>query len=342
MDVARVRAGCASLVTMALLGLVASPALAAPGVAVSAVSSLQAGATAGTLTGKVVNDTDRATRAQVAVRIMRRGTRRPAIGRTTVAVPAHGSAVYRVAVKLPPGLSRGNYYLSACTAYGNGAGKLGCATARDEVLIKGGTPARGTQAASALAKAAQAETCSSGGRTLAKPGSRLYPETGNTGYTSSHTDVNLVYDAPSNLLPAGHARRSPAARDAVPDRLQPRLRAHQRRREHDDARPGPDRAVGHRQRPAGDVHVQAADVPRRPERPGRSRPAGPRGVELEPGQRDQPEPAGLCAGRRRRGAAGRAVPREQARDHAVGADPGRQRVQGRRQLHGPPRRPRRR
>jgi len=134
MDVARVRAGCASLVTVALLGLVASPALAAPGVSVSAVSSLQAGATAGTLTGKVVNDTDRATRAQVAVRIMRRGTRRPAIGRTTVAVSAHGSAVYRVAVKLPPGLSRGNYYLSACTAYGNGAGKLGCATARDEVL----------------------------------------------------------------------------------------------------------------------------------------------------------------------------------------------------------------
>jgi Peptidase family M1 domain len=205
MDVGRVRAAGASLVTLALLGLAASPALAAPGVSVSELSSLKAGANAGTLTGKVVNDSGRATRAEVAVRVMRRGTHHGVIGRTTVKVAAHGSAGYRVAVKLPAGLTKGNYYLSACTANGTGAGGLGCATARDDVLIKGGTPGRGVQGASTLARAAQAPACSAGGRTLAQPASKLYPETGNTGYSSVHTDVNLVYDAPSNLfLPGTH------------------------------------------------------------------------------------------------------------------------------------------
>ena len=206
MDVGRVRAAGASLVTLALLGLGATPALAASGVSVSALSSLKAGTTAGTLSGAVVNDSGHATRSEVAVRIMRRGTHAPVVGRTTVKVAAHGSAAYRVAVKLPAGLKQGNYYLSACTPNGKGAGALGCATARDDVLIKGGIPVRGVQAAGKpAAKAAQAPACSAGGRTLVHPGSRLYPETGNTGYTSIHSDVNLVYDAPSNLfLPGTH------------------------------------------------------------------------------------------------------------------------------------------
>jgi hypothetical protein len=205
MDVRRVRAAGASLITVAVMGLAASPALAAPGVSVSEVSSLKAGATAGTLTGKVVNDTNKSSRRQVSVRIMRRGTRAPVIGRTTVSVAAHSSADYSVAVKLPAGLTKGNYYLSACTPKGTGRGQLGCATAREDVLIKGGIPVPGTQAASTLAKASQAPACSAGGRTLAKPGSRLYPETGNTGYSSVHTDINLIYDAPTNLfLPGTH------------------------------------------------------------------------------------------------------------------------------------------
>ena len=60
---------------------------------------------------------------------MRRGTHHPVIGRTTVGIAAHGSAAYGVAVKLPAGLKKGNYYLSACTPNGTGAGALGCATA---------------------------------------------------------------------------------------------------------------------------------------------------------------------------------------------------------------------
>ena len=48
-------------------------------------------------------------------------------------------------------------------------------------------------------------SCTAGAHTLAPPGSRLYPETGNGGYTSLHTDVHLVYDATSNrFLPGNH------------------------------------------------------------------------------------------------------------------------------------------
>jgi hypothetical protein len=47
--------------------------------------------------------------------------------------------------------------------------------------------------------------CMAGAHTLAPPGSRLYPETGNGGYTSLHTDVHLVYDATADqFLPGNH------------------------------------------------------------------------------------------------------------------------------------------
>jgi Peptidase family M1 domain len=64
-------------------------------------------------------------------------------------------------------------------------------------------------AAPALAQPARAarhgQSCSAGAHTLAPPGSHLYPDTGNGGYTSLHTDVHLVYDATSNrFLPGNH------------------------------------------------------------------------------------------------------------------------------------------
>jgi hypothetical protein len=47
--------------------------------------------------------------------------------------------------------------------------------------------------------------CSAGARTLSRFGAQLYPETGNGGYTSVHTDVDLVYDAARNrFLPGNH------------------------------------------------------------------------------------------------------------------------------------------
>jgi hypothetical protein len=51
---------------------------------------------------------------------------------------------------------------------------------------------------------AAGEGCSAGAHTLAPPGSRLYPDTGNGGYTSLHTLVHLVYDATTNQFLPGN------------------------------------------------------------------------------------------------------------------------------------------
>jgi hypothetical protein len=45
--------------------------------------------------------------------------------------------------------------------------------------------------------------CSPGAHTLSPPGSVLYPETGNGGYTSEHTLVHLVYNATANRFLTG-------------------------------------------------------------------------------------------------------------------------------------------
>jgi len=48
-------------------------------------------------------------------------------------------------------------------------------------------------------------TCSAGSHTLGPDGSHLYPETGDGGYRSLHTDLYLVYDATTNrFLPGNH------------------------------------------------------------------------------------------------------------------------------------------
>src|ERR1700733_15199843 len=47
-------------------------------------------------------------------------------------------------------------------------------------------------------------TCSAGSHTLAPDGSHLYPETGNGGYRSLHTDLYLVYDASTNRFLSGN------------------------------------------------------------------------------------------------------------------------------------------
>jgi hypothetical protein len=50
-----------------------------------------------------------------------------------------------------------------------------------------------------------ASVCSAGAHTRSSPGSRMYPDTGNGGYRSVHTDVYLVYDAKTNrFLPGTH------------------------------------------------------------------------------------------------------------------------------------------
>ena len=46
--------------------------------------------------------------------------------------------------------------------------------------------------------------CTSGAHTLSHFGDHVYPETGNGGYTSLHTDIHMVYDAPSNQFLSGN------------------------------------------------------------------------------------------------------------------------------------------
>ena len=176
----------------AAAGLAAAPAHAAGGVAVSSISSLKG--SAGTLRGTIVNDSSKATRAPVVVSLHRWGTQRTVLGRSSALVAAHSTASFRVAVRLPR-LKAGSYYLSACTP--TGPGTYGCATGENDIVV-------GAKAAP-KARVAQAAACTSGAHTLSKAGQRVYPETGNGGYTSTHTDVNLVYDAPTNLfLPGTH------------------------------------------------------------------------------------------------------------------------------------------
>src|SRR6478736_5804929 len=136
MNGSKVRAAGVALVSVAMAGLAASPALASSGVTVGSVSSLKAGAKAGTLRGEVINRTGKAVDAKVTVRIQRTGAAAKFVGNTAVRVPANASAAYTVAVKLPGGLSRGNYYLAACTPSGTGAGELGCATTQKDIRIK--------------------------------------------------------------------------------------------------------------------------------------------------------------------------------------------------------------
>src|SRR3954451_7710856 len=215
MEGRRVRALSASIAVLGLLGVAAAPAMASPNVLVSKISSLKAGAMSGTLHGTVVNKTAGARNAQVAVQLMRWGTKAPVVGRAKVFVGAAGSADFSVKVKLPGSTARGNYYLTACTPSGTGAGEVACASTADDVLVKGGRPIRGIAAARAVASKtahAAAADCSSGAHTLVAPGERVYPEAGNGGYQSLHTDVYTVYDALTNLLLPGthvvHQQRS--------------------------------------------------------------------------------------------------------------------------------------
>ncbi|RKQ90415.1 peptidase M1-like protein [Solirubrobacter pauli] len=203
----RARAGGVALLAFAVT---AGPAFAsAPGVSVGSVSSLASGARAGTVRGEVVNRTARTVIAPVTVRVQRTGAKALFVGRTSVTVPAGATTPYAVAVRLPDGLSRGNYYLAACTPSSTDAHGLGCATSERDIRVHGGTPVRGSAvrlpAKRTGAVAAAAEDCTSGARTLAKPGDRVYPDIGNGGYASLHSDVFINYDALTNLfLPGTH------------------------------------------------------------------------------------------------------------------------------------------
>ena len=65
--------------------------------------------------------------------------------------------------------------------------------------------AAGTAGSATASAASSSATCSAGAHTLSPAGAVVYPDTGNGGYTSVHTDVRLRYDEPTDMfLPGTH------------------------------------------------------------------------------------------------------------------------------------------
>ena len=71
--------------------------------------------------------------------------------------------------------------------------------------------------------AAGPEVCSPGARTLSNFGDRVYPDQGNGGYTSVHTDLYIYYDTAANLFLPGTRADLTDPGHAVSDQLQLRL-----------------------------------------------------------------------------------------------------------------------
>ncbi len=69
-----------------------------------------------------------------------------------------------------------------------------------------------TPPAAGSPEAVSGARCAPGARTLAPYGERVYPETGNGGYTSVHTEVDLRYSAATNrFLPGNHVALTASA-----------------------------------------------------------------------------------------------------------------------------------
>ena len=199
-----------------LASAVSLPSLFAPqaratgaGVVVARLGSAPAGARAGrtfVLRGAVVNEGGTATSRLVVVHLLRVGSPPAAVGRTSVRLPAHRLVAYRVRVRLPHVLHDGSYALVACT-------RQSCATAERHLQIG---PAARTSVT--LVRSTTAAKCSSGAHSLSPFGAHVYPETGNGGYTSLHSDIFLNYDTESNLfLPGTHVVLTDQATQCLTD-----------------------------------------------------------------------------------------------------------------------------
>ncbi len=79
---------------------------------------------------------------------------------------------------------------------------LGLGAPMARASVSGGSAAAGTVSRGAAAGAGG--HCSAGAHTLSRFGDHVYPDTGNGGYISVHTDVDLVYNAASNQFLRGN------------------------------------------------------------------------------------------------------------------------------------------
>jgi hypothetical protein len=194
------------------LALVTAALTAAPAgartrsfVAVNQIQALPAHAHAGQtfrLHGIATNRGARAARGRITLRLMHRDRAPRVVARVSLRLRAHATRHFTATVRVPA-LSKGTYQLAACAPRGIG-GNLTCATGASDLQVAGGDAIRGAVAAKQAAPAiAQDDTCSSGKHSIAPFGDIAYPEGGNGGYKSVHTDTNLIYDAPSNQFLAG-------------------------------------------------------------------------------------------------------------------------------------------
>ena len=164
------------------------------------------------LRGVVANSGIKAVRGAVTVHLLRVGSHPRVIGATPVRLRAGHSAGYAVRITIPSGLHNGSYALVACSPRSGRTGPLGCATAERHVQIGPAKHLRLTAAASSAAD------CSSGSHSLSHFGDHVYPETGNGGYTSIHTDLSMLYDSATNLfLPGNHVDLTDLATQCLTD-----------------------------------------------------------------------------------------------------------------------------
>jgi hypothetical protein len=184
------------------------PAVVGPRLALSSLGSLPLIPHLGrayVLHGSLLNDGSAPADAPVVVHLLRPGRAPIAIGRVSVTLGAHRSGDYSVRVRLPRILRNGSYALVACA-------RLSCMTAERHLQI--GPPTR----AGRVPAAAPARGCSSGAHSLSSLGAHVYPETGNGGYTSVHSDVYLSYDTEANLLlPGTHVALTDVATQCLTD-----------------------------------------------------------------------------------------------------------------------------
>jgi hypothetical protein len=85
-----------------------------------------------------------------------------------------------------------------------GSRRVSIVVASSSALLVLGTGLSTSALGVAAAGTAATQGCSAGARTLSAPGAHLYPDTGNGGYTSVHTDIHMVYDATSDLFLRGN------------------------------------------------------------------------------------------------------------------------------------------
>jgi hypothetical protein len=158
----------------------------------ASMTSAPKGAKAGSsfkVSTKLVNKNSKGRSAKFVVRLTRGGSAPITVGTRAVSVAAGGQGTASVSVTLPKGLDKGDYALVGCVPVAGEAGYLECATAASHVEIGTAAPATSTKV-----RRSADETCTSGAHTLSKPGDRVYPEMGNGGYNSLHTDAHFVYD----------------------------------------------------------------------------------------------------------------------------------------------------